>query len=199
MEMCKGFSNTEYLKLDFNKDADVETAINALQSRLSERFIEPAEVLIKTEEPLSPKDKKFGFTVLAIDCLLIETIQSFYSGVTDSTGQSKSIFIDFLTTSAKFKSYFPDRASAEAFYKNFRCGILHQAQTTNQTKVHAIGPLISQKDGFTVVNRLAFHEAVKDELEIYIRELRNNITNRSTTHKTLFNCFTKKMRFIAAN
>lgn len=176
MEMCKGFSNTEYLKLDFNKDAGVETAINVLQSRLSERFIEPAEVLIKTEEPLSPKDKKFGFTVLAIDCLLIETIQSFYSGVTDSTGQSKRIFIDFLTTSAKFKSYFPDRASAEAFYSNFRCGILHQAQTTNQTKVHATGPLISTKDGFIVVNRIAFHDAINSEFKTYIQELRGQYT-----------------------
>jgi hypothetical protein len=199
MEICKGYTAAEYLKLDLNKNECLETAIGVLERRLYERYIEPAETLIKAEEHLSNTSKKFGFTILAINCLLVETIQSFYEGQEDSKGKSRDIFCNFLTKRANFSKHFTAWRDAEDFFYNFRCGILHQAQTNNKTKVHATGDLISNSSGFTIVNRIAFHDAVKAEFETYIEELRKNIANRKTTHKVLFDNFEKKMKFIATN
>ena len=129
MEIAKGITSDDYNRLNLtdHANADWQTAFDYLDKRLTERYIEPVEVLRNSESDKSASDKKFGFTVLAIDCLLIETIQSFYEGVTNSHGQSQRLFKNFLTQRDNFKAFFPTKNAAGDFYINFRCGILHQA------------------------------------------------------------------------
>ncbi|MBL7719811.1 MAG: hypothetical protein JNL72_13305 [Flavipsychrobacter sp.] len=178
MELAKKFTSTDYNKLDFSKAETWDKTINVLQNRLNERYIEPADKLIEFEAGIPFPDRKFGFTILAIDCLLIETLQSFYEGKTNSKNISRDLFTDFLMKRDSFKSYFPTIAEAEFFYYNFRCGILHQAQTFSNTKVRAIGSLVSKNNGMTIVNRIRFHEAVKKEVEEYILLLKNGTNNQ---------------------
>ncbi len=193
MEIAKGIHVNDYLKLNlFDKaSSDWDTAFEYLRLRLTERFIEPTDKLIELEKDLPANEKKYGFAVLAIDCLLSETIQAFYEGITDSTGQSKRLFKNFLRYRDSFKSYFTDDQQAIDFYKNFRCGILHQAQTSTDTKIWAIGDLIMRTGRFIIVNRRLYHEKIKDELDIYMikLKLKNDLS--------LMNNFKIKMDFIA--
>ncbi|MBX2957561.1 MAG: hypothetical protein KF846_15460 [Cyclobacteriaceae bacterium] len=174
MEIAKGIRNSDYERLNLSgfDSKDWLVAIEFLEKRLSERFIEPIEILIESESGKSASEKKFGFTILAIDCMLAETIQSFYEGVVNSTGKSKEIFKRFLRERESFKNYFTSDKEAEEFYKDFRCGILHQSQTTGETLIWSVGKLINKINGQIIVNRDIFHHAIKNELKIYLEELK---------------------------
>jgi hypothetical protein len=199
MEIAKKISSEDYNKLNLNDytDSDWQTAFDYLDKRLTERFVEPIEVLQNAEKDKSAIDKKFGFAILAIDCLLIETIQSFYEGKTDTKGKSGEIFGRFLTQRENFKSYFSSEQNSTKlkpteFYTNFRCGILHQSQTFGDTKIWTVGELISQQGKYVVVNRNAFHDAVLKEKNIYL-----DLLKRQDNHDLLKN-FKDKMDFIAS-
>ncbi|WP_396633421.1 hypothetical protein [Maribacter sp. R86514] len=192
MEIAKGIGYKDYLKLnlsDYEND-DWMIAIGYLEKRLTDRFIEPADQLIKLESDKNAIDKKYGFAVLALDCLLLETIQSFYEGISNSSGKSKALFIQFLQNRKNFKEYFKTELDAVKFYKDFRCGILHQGQTGRDTKVWSVGDLILKNNGFVIVNRHLFHEKIKIELEEYIKIL------RTKSDTGLLDNFKIKMDFI---
>ena len=92
-----------------------------------------------------------GFAILAIQCTLIEFLESTVLGITyrhlrkgerlSSHEYTKSgeLFVNFLTKRAPFQVEF-DEALAEDFYTNVRCGLLHEAQTKNGWRVWAKGP-----------------------------------------------------------
>ena len=92
MEIAKGINNTEYLKLNLDNqhETDWQTAFSYLEKRLTERYIEPADVLIAHEKDINPKNRKYGFTIIAIDCMLIETLQSFYEGLNNKQNRDTS-------------------------------------------------------------------------------------------------------------
>lgn len=193
MEIAKGIQANIYLNLDLadynSKNWDI--AIDIMDRRIRERFIEPADKLIELEDNISPIDKKYGFAILALDCLLCETIQAFYEGIGDSTGKSKKLFKEFLKSRVEFREFFKTEQEREDFYKNFRCGILHQAQTSSDTKIWSVGTLIRKSGRFVIVNRQEFHKKIKSELEIYINELKSK-----QNHK-LMNNFKIKMDYIS--
>lgn len=195
MEIAKGVTADDYnsLNLALYTNDDWDKAFTYLDLRLTERYIQPADVLRAAEKDKSPADKTFGFTILAIDCMLLETIQSFYEGITDSKRKSQPLFIDFLTQRDNFKSHFTTRVDAKRFYEDFRCGILHQAQTFNNTKVWAVGSLIMKLGKTLIVNREQFHEAMKAEKDQYIGLLRNK------NNHILMDNFKTKMDFIASS
>jgi hypothetical protein len=95
---------------------------DALRRRFAERYLEPA--LSATH--------KHGFTMMAISCLMIESLESFRQGWPNSDGKSKAAFCFFFDQSNRFKEF---RGHSQAFYKNVRCGILHQAETTGAWKI----------------------------------------------------------------
>lgn len=193
MEIAKNVRITDYLKLNLSNytNDDWLIAIDYLEKRLMDRFMEPADELIRLESTVTAIDKKYGFAVLALDCLLLETIQSFYDGITDSTGKSKSLFVKFLLNRNSFKNHFKEEDEAVRFYKDFRCGILHQGQTSKETKVWAVGDLIWRTNGFVIVNRQLFHENIKIELNEYLGILRRK------EDESLLDNFKTKMNFIS--
>jgi len=65
--------------------------------------------------------------VMALDCLLIETLEQTRKGVAKTPRrQVEQYFVDFFTQTA-FQSSF-DENKTRRFYKYIRCGILHQAE-----------------------------------------------------------------------
>jgi hypothetical protein len=196
MEIAKGVLNTDYLSLNLDKakvSNDWDIAFNYFEKRISERFIEPINKLIEAEDNLKPFEKKFGFSVLALDCLLVETIQSFYEGKTNSSSESKKIFKRFLRQREGFKEHFITDKLATDFYYKFRCGILHQAQTSSDTKIWTIGKLISINGNYLIVNRVLFHEKIITVFDNYLKEL------RTKKNIALMENFKKKMDYIARN
>jgi len=194
MEIAKGIQNTQYLKLDLSdySSPNWDIAIGFLDQRLKDRYIEPIEVLQAAEQNKSLAEKKYGFTILAIDCFLVETIQSFYDGETDSEHKSRRLFTKFLMERDNFQKHFKTQDEADDFYHKFRCGIVHQTQTFGNTKVWAVGGLIFHIGNSLIVNREEFHKVVTKEKDIYL----SLVMNRKD--KVLMDNFKKKMDFIAS-
>ena len=194
MEIAKGIHSHSYQQLDLSdyNNLDWEIAIDILDKRLTERYIEPVEILRMAEKDKPPSEKKFGFTIMAINCLLIETVQSFYEGVIDSSRLSKALFKNFLLNRENFKVHFPNQADAKFFYENYRCGILHQAQTFKGARIWTVGQLINRTGQEVVINRDLFYQALVKEKDLYINLLRG----RNDT--VLLANFKKKMDFIAS-
>jgi hypothetical protein len=193
MYIAPGVPDKEYkrLKLDDNNSADWERAIEIFKLRILSRYLEPVDLLIKEDNKRSPIDRRYGFSILAIDCLLIETIQSFREGLTDTKNRSKNIFVNFLTQRKSFKDHF-NKDDAEKFYYDFRCGILHQAEIMGDSLLWSVGMIRGKKsDGTPYINRTKIHELIKNEVDLYCDELRinNNIDIREN--------FKTKMAFIA--
>jgi hypothetical protein len=106
------------------KVQDRNNIADALHRRFSERYI----------EPVTPSDGKnvHGFTMMAVSCLMIESLESFSRGWANSDGKSELAFCHFFASHGEFKCF---RDPSVKFYKNVRCGILHQAETTGGWKI----------------------------------------------------------------
>ena len=94
----------------------------AIRRRFTERYVSPA-----LEGP-----KRHGFAMMAISCLMIEAFVSFKKGWEDSGGRSAEAFSAFFNEADLFKGF---RGHEKKFYKNVRCGILHQAEATGGWKI----------------------------------------------------------------
>lgn len=192
MQIAPNFEAARWkeLALDDAASADWEVAISVLDRRIRERYIAPADFLVTAEKEISAFERRFGFAVLAIDCLLVETLGAFLEGLEDTTNRSKETFCKFLTSRPQFSGVF-SKTLAERFYKEFRCGVLHQAEVGGSSKVWSIGPLIRTERNSIIVNRNEFHNRLKAEFAAYLAELRNPLNTQLRSN------FRKKMNFIA--
>ncbi len=192
MQIAPGIEAEKWqaLKLDDPASPDWPEAVRILEARIHERFIDPVDHLIATEQAKPLAERRFGFTVLAVDCLLVETLGAFLKGLPDTIGKSEATFCEFLTTRPLFKTEFtPDRA--KRFYKEFRCGILHQAEIGGDSKVWSVGALLQDNGSRIIVNRNKFHDLLKAEFQGYLAELRDS------AKAELRDNFRKKMNFIS--
>lgn len=193
MQIAPGIDTATWqrLKLDNPNSADWAVAVNTLAARIHERYVAPVDFLIASEAIKPPFERRFGFTVLAIDCLLVETLGAFIEGLEDTEGRSKKTFCTFLRTRWQFAGEFTTDDLAQKFYQQFRCGILHQAESGGESKVWSVGPLLHVKGTAITVNRNKFHDCLKEEFRSYLTELRDprNLVLREN--------FRRKMDFIS--
>jgi hypothetical protein len=194
MQIAPGIDSSEWagLQLDDPLSKDWEKAISAFKSRIYSRFIEPADVLVSIDENKPATARRFGFAILAIDCLVVETLGAFQEGLKNTDGKSKATFAKFLSTSPGFRQHFT-RRRAEDFYREFRCGILHQAEIAGKGKVWSVGELVHEFSGRLTVNRTKFHQQLKSDMETYIATLRDAKNTKLRSN------FRKKMNFICHN
>jgi len=192
MQIAPNFDAAQWkaLQLDDAASHDWDIAISTFDSRIHERYINPVDFLVAAETDTPLIERRFGFTILAIDCLLIETFGAFIEGHEDTDGCSKATFCKFLTARPQFSNHFSEPL-AKQFYKEFRCGVLHQAEVGGSSKVWSVGPLVQTVGDAIIVNRNEFHERLKIEFTAYLQELRNH------TNTVLRDNFRKKMNFIA--
>jgi hypothetical protein len=183
MHISPRFTVGDWKALNLTKNSDWRRAVRILEDRLKARFFDAVEAI---------QGQDFsGFAVLALDCLLIETLQQFKEGVAETPRRKgEEYFVNFLTT-APFAAYF-NKAGASTFYDHFRCGILHQAEIKGSSKVWRVGPLIAAaSDGKgLIINRKIFHSVLGKAFANYLRILRNR------TDKTLCENFVRKMSYI---
>lgn len=194
MQVAPGFDSAEWpsLKLDDPMSTDWEKAIFVFRTRIYGRFIDAADVLVSLDEKKPIGERRFGFAILDIDCAVVETMGAFQEGLTKTDGKSKDTFAKFLSTSPGFQKHFT-LARAKKFYTDFRCGILHQAETGGESKVWSIGELIQDDAGRLTVNRTKFHEQLKADIDSYIVALRDPKNSKLGSN------FRKKMAFICRN
>ena len=89
--------------------------------RLFNRYVRPLKNIL-------PTNRRSGFLTMAASCLLIEAYQAFLEGMeyTAKDGAGKECFKKFFKNNQAFGQLFP---FSKQFYKNIRCGVLHQAET----------------------------------------------------------------------
>ncbi|MCD6360229.1 MAG: hypothetical protein J7M38_05130 [Armatimonadetes bacterium] len=189
--LSPNYTVDDWRRLDFTSEEDWSKAIDIFRDRIDSRFLLPVQAML--DDPRSAAS--CGFAVLAVDCLLIETLQAFREGTHKTEQRSENAFVEFLTTSPDFKSYFDD-GKARLFYKHFRCGILHQAETYGDSLVKSgsCHPMVARSPSgkSLVINRDRFHSALVAHVERYARELREE----SGTDGPLRRAFRSKMNAV---
>jgi len=159
----------DYQLLDFSEESSWQTAIKIFEDRITGRFVRIIHRIQKSDYS--------GFAVMALNCLLIETLQQFYHGKQKTpSGKVGKYFRDFLTTTS-FGTYF-DQEKAERFYDDVRNGILHQAETKGSTKIwiRQGSPLVEWTDDRKglAIHREKFSAQLVLEFESYVQRLREN-------------------------
>jgi hypothetical protein len=158
----------DYKAIDFNTEEGWQRAIDIFEDRIRSRFL---NVVAEIEDmPHS------GFAVMALDCLLIETLEQTRQGVAETPSRmGKKYFVDFLTKTAFQSSFVNDMA--QRFYRWIRCGILHQAEVKGSSRIRTDSnlPLVqfSPDGNGLIINRRKFHRKLVCVFEDFIDTLRN--------------------------
>jgi hypothetical protein len=199
LKLSPKYDVNDWRKLDLDKTDGPgwSTAVDIFYDRIYGRFLAPVEAI---ENHPDDGIKRFcGFAVLAIDCLIIETLYQFYNGVNETNIRHKDAFWSFFHSSSHFNTHFT-KDKSDKFYTHFRCGILHQAQTKRGSRVR-IGQLqmvqmvdSNDLDKGLIIDRKQFHKALLDELQDYAERLRNPKTKGDYV---LRDHFKSKMSFVS--
>src|SRR6266851_268133 len=170
------------------KSANKNGLIAFLQQRYEERFFKPIQVL-KTS---AGNHRGFGFAIMALCSLLIESLQSYRYGLptTHEAEYTKALakftspteyvinknehrngrqaFEDFFSLSIH-QQWFPGVDGGE-FYTAIRNGLLHQAQTKEGWRIRSAETQLWNA-GDRIVDRTKFANALRTAFEKYIEEL----------------------------
>jgi hypothetical protein len=136
--------------------------------------------------PIEDSSSKHGFAVLAVACLVIETLESFYQGRPDTIRASTQMFRDFLGRDTPLKVL---AGGNDWFYKDIRCGILHQSESRGGWRVLRRGPLLDVQA--KALNATAILRALRSEVRKYAQKIQ--------TDELLWKNFCKKMGGVCAN
>ena len=208
VQICRGFSVEQWRGLCSRLSEDEpdawSCAVEVFERRINERFFSCLESLVHADPKLDvrtwegdpadcsnlPDDGERlvmvpGFAIMALCCLLIETLQSFRE-----RGDRK---IEKFLGRPSFKGEFEDNEVAKRFVNGVRNGILHDAETRGWVirRQHPSGRIVEQVDGRFILYRTEFYRALKTEFDQYLSDLRDPENER------LRERFVKKMNAIA--
>ena len=158
---------------DWIAAADRSHLADFLLKRFSERYFEPLK-----------GHSVSGFLLMGVSCLVIESLESYRQGWQSTEKMGNRPFSDFFGRHDAFSEF---RASGGLFYKNVRCGILHQGETTG-------GWTITQEESESLfqqdkrrVNADKFHRTLEAVLKNYVTEL----NAKAITDEIWINCIYK--------
>jgi hypothetical protein len=141
------------------KDKNAKRLVSFVENRFLERYIKPVS-----------GESRHGFAIIAICCLMIESLVSFRRGWNSSEENGDKVFADFFRTHEPFNGLAP---VANRFYGHVRNGLLHQAETTGGWRIRRDGgPLFDPESKTIEADR--FRDAVEEALRKYCDELRDN-------------------------
>ena len=148
---------------EMHQNRDRPGIANLIRKRFEERYL----------EPILDNPKRNGFAMLAICCLMVETLESFRHGWKDTSerGKSEAAFCGFFQAHEEFRDL---RPVAHEFYRAVRCGILHQAETTHKWRVDREPGLLSEQAGVRWLSAFEFGKALRVVLNRYCDNLSNS-------------------------
>lgn len=179
------YHKDDYLRLNLTLNSNQEkwnTAVEILRDRIHGRYFNQIDML-------SSDINANGFTIMALNCLLIETLYQFKEGQDKTPSRkNKEAYSAFLMQEF---SDFNTKDIAESFYTDIRCGILHSAQTKNESRLSdREGFAVTFEGGTLVVSVKGVSSLLKTYFDNYLRKLSD------TSEVTLRKNFIKKMRFV---
>lgn len=188
LRISPNYTVTHWEELQRTNEAHWSKAVAIIRDRLEGRFLRFADQCLT--------DIHSGFLVLAIDCLVAETIQQFTEGIEYSKSPS-GVFKRFLGR-PQFRPYFTPENVRDDFYCDIRCGLLHQAEAKNQWRVRRDQQkLLTTVGTGYIINVLLFHAAIKASLDDYLAQLllpENDDLREKLWTKMGFICDVRKAR-----
>lgn len=185
MKISPNYYDTDWNALNLSRSysADWMKGAKIVKDRIHGRYLAQIDSL---ENNLDLNIWEYsGFLIMAVDCMVIETLNQFHLGIEDTNQvyrrRNKESFRDFFSRSQFFNSHFDDDKSF-VFYDHVRNGLVHQAQTKKSTLINfRESEMIKQVnpaniDDGIIVNRRIFHEALVNEFNSYIDKLESNNT-----------------------
>jgi cation transport regulator ChaC len=178
-ELASGFTVSRYHKLrpllgneDLGAWAEI---IAAVRRRIDERYLTPIEELARYDGmPRDERPTRAGFAIMALDCLLIDTIQSFKEG-RSATAEKSSVhsFEEFLSA-VSFSDF--KKKERSNFFQNVRNALLHNGETRSDWKIRIDTDRMVTRDGASrIINRKLFHAAVMQEWKTFCDDLTNGV------------------------
>lgn len=167
-----------------------------LRRRHEARFFGPIECL----RTASNTHEGYGFSMMALCCLLVETIQCYREGMPTTSRiewralvsiqknelvplpyqlqktipkRDPQVFEQFF---CDFQDFFPN-VNGSDFYRNIRNGLLHQAQTKDGWTIDTRGSLICEPAPKKHINRSLFAQALKSTFDKYLADLQQKRWN----------------------
>ena len=142
---------------DYKNKGDRGKIADLIFERLYERYI----------EPFKNNQSKHGFSMMAVACLMIETLFCFQKGRRKTGEAGGVVFATFFSSSNQLDVF---AGYGDQFYTNVRCGILHQGETYDGWLIIRKGDLFKQST--KTINATKFHKALEQELRSYTDRLR---------------------------
>ncbi len=182
--------------LDCHDGKQDKELIRFLRERYIERFFDPIRCLRKAPG----NEQGYGFAVMSLCCLLVETIQCYRLGWPSSSPKefreleklpanstppdpeyklkgpfhsnavSSAVAFEKFFAEPRHQPFFPG-VSGTVFYENIRCGLLHQAQTKSGWRIVRTGRFWDDSPGRYAVNRDEFSQRLEDCFEALLKEL----------------------------
>ena len=118
-------------------------------------------------EPFKNNPAKHGFSMMAAGCLMNESLYCFKKGRKQTGEAGGTAFENFFSESSALKNFI---GYGEEFYKNVRCGILHQGETYRGWKILRKGVLFDR--AANAVNATKYLNAMEQELKTFTDCLR---------------------------
>lgn len=194
VQICRGYTVRQWWALQPLLDRDDEDAwniaIDVFERRIRERFITSIEALLHADSgraadvdvppnalpdgatlPISSAVVP-GFAIVALCCLLIETLQSFVAAASRDTQEQFKAFL----RRPEFGTAFADDAVAESFSRGVRNGIFHEGETRGWVlwrEEPATGLVESIGRNRWRLNRTAFFRAIQREFVGYCAALKS--------------------------
>src|SRR5258706_4007343 len=159
--LASNFSIDDYY--ESVRDADRQRLANFVERRYLERYIRPIS-----------GPQRHGFAIMAICCLMIESLVSFRNGWRKTIVDGHEAFEQFFNSDAVFGELAP--LSAE-FYGHVRNAIFHQAETTGGWRIRRDEHRPLFESANRTIQADKFRDAVERSLLKYCGELRVNDWN----------------------
>lgn len=200
------YEKNEYWALGLSEDnvscstkhESLEKAVQIFEDRITGYYLRQIRMLAETNV-IAGEDQNGnilgtnGFAIMALECLLVETLAQFKYGLQNTNNVSRATYVQFLMHDLSCCSCI---THAKCFYSRIRCGILHQAQTKDYgglTDMMRAPYPVYMENSFLMVSIPAFVEMMEGYFVSYCNDLRNpnNIELRK--------CFVRKMDWICEN
>ena len=193
MKISPRFTSGDWFRLDRANESDWPRALEIFRDRIEGRFLQPMRSILR--------NKRSGFAILALDSLLIETLQQFWEGVLRTPSKLSAQGYPQLQSETYFRAFLRgplyqggfSRQTARLFYKTIRCGILHQAEAEGSSRVRRRGDVVAlrpDRRGIDI-HPVKFHQELERAVERYLAILADKTQTMRRQN------FWKKMNYIA--
>jgi hypothetical protein len=165
-----------YKELEQNEDR--RALGEFVRERFNERYFHPIES--------TASENKHGFMIMAVCCLAIETLESFYQGMESTKRNSIKMFRDFFDRDTALHVF---AGGDDWFYRDIRCGILHQSEARSGWRILRSGPLLDVSR--RRINATKFIRELHKTVDSYADQLQGD--------DALWKSFKKKMKAVCDN